>query len=231
MRVLVSATPRSRAARRPTVRRDGAPVGADRVRSRRRPVVEPRPDLPHPRRARAARRAAAPGRPRARRPLPVAAWIRTAARTARGWCKARSAVPRRRSGSPTTGSRCWSPTGVASTDADPAWDREMKFDFTTRARGPGRRAARGGRAVPVPRPDAGRDPRLVRSAATSSAMAVLRRPGRVPRRRGRRAGDRPAPLRHATTRSGTSDIPTSAPRSTSGTRSSPTRRGSSVRCC
>ncbi len=64
-----------------------------------------------------------------------------------------------------------------------------------RARGPGRRAARRGRAVPVPRPRARRDPRVVLRRLPRGDGGPSP-PGRVPRGRGRRAGDRPAPLRH-----------------------------------
>ena len=142
-----------------------------------------------------ARRADPAERPRAGHASCRSCWTPTAARTRSArWPRTTCTWPR--SGWPTRASRSWSWTAAAR--------RAGARSGTARstATSPGRsledqvgRGAGGGRAERGPGPGARGDPRLVlRRLPVGAGRAAP--PRRVPRRGGRRAGHRPAPVRH-----------------------------------
>ena len=186
---------------------------ASRRTPRRRPSA-PRVRAAAARRARAARRRCCCPRDHVpgRGALPGAAGpVRRPARTSEV-LGPRATPSWSRSGWPTRASRSSSPTAAARRVAGRRGSARSRDDLAgAGARGPGRRAARARRrGAPGPRPAPRGDPRLVLRRLPGRARRAAP-PGRLPRRRRRRAGDRLARCTTRTTPSATSATPTTTP--------------------
>ena len=184
--------------------------------------------VPHARRARAARGAVAAGRARARWAAPRAhgsVWRTPLGSGAEGRRSAPDVAVVR--GQRVRGARRRRARGRrARSGVGPGGLPRLHGD----ARGPGGRAPRRRRAVRVPRPRTGRDPRVVvRRRAGGDGVAPAA--GRVPRGRGRRAGDRPAPVRHLLYGAVPGAAGPRSPRPTGGAHRCSTRPRCRGRCC